>query len=164
MPFGLKNAYSEFQTIMNDIFNPFSHFKIVYIDDVLIFSRSIKEHWKHLNAFLDIIKRSGLVVSAKMIKLFQTKIRFLGFDISEGKIHPIDRAIQFTDKFPYVITEKTQLQRFLVLSITLLISIKIYKNIVNLCLIGCRIIHLPRPMSILPLSNRLRSMSRHFLV
>jgi hypothetical protein len=38
------------------------------------------------------------VVSASKIKLFQTKIRFLGFDISEGKIRPIDRAIQFADK------------------------------------------------------------------
>jgi hypothetical protein len=113
MPFGLKNAPSEFQNIMNDIFNPFSHFTIVYIDDVLIFSKSIEEHWKHLNAFLDTIKYNGLVVSASKIKLFQTKIRFLGFDISEGKIRLIDRAIQFVDKFPDVITEKTQLQRFL---------------------------------------------------
>jgi hypothetical protein len=47
------------------------------------------------------------------IKLFQTKIRFLGFDISEGQIRPIDRAIQFADKFPDVIINKTQLQRFL---------------------------------------------------
>ena len=38
MPFGLKNALSEFQNIMNDIFNSFSHFTIVYIDDVLIYS------------------------------------------------------------------------------------------------------------------------------
>jgi hypothetical protein len=113
MPFGLKNAPSEFQNIMNDIFNHFSHFTIVYIDDVLIFSKSIEEHWKHLNAFLETIKHNGLVVSASKIKLFQTKIRFLGFDISEGKIRPIDRAIQFADKFPDVITEKTQLQRFL---------------------------------------------------
>ena len=51
MPFGLKNTYSEFQHIMNDIFNPFSHFSIVYIDDILIFSKSISEHWKHLTAF-----------------------------------------------------------------------------------------------------------------
>jgi hypothetical protein len=113
MPFGLKNAPSEFQNIMNDIFNPFIHFTIVYIDDVMIFSKSIEEHWKHLNTFLDTIKHSGLVVSAKKIKLFQTKIRFLGFDIFEGKIRPIDRAIQFADRFPDVITEKTQLQRFL---------------------------------------------------
>jgi len=36
MPFGLKNAPSEFQRIMNDIFNPLSKFTIVYIDDVFV--------------------------------------------------------------------------------------------------------------------------------
>jgi hypothetical protein len=74
MPFGLKNAPSEFQNIMNDIFNPFTHFAIVYIDDVLIFSKSIEEHWKHLNSFLDTIKHSGLVVSAKKIKCSNNSI------------------------------------------------------------------------------------------
>jgi hypothetical protein len=113
IPFGLKNAPSEFQNIMNDIFNPFTYFTIVYIDDVLIFSKSIEKHWKHLNSFLDTIKHSGFVVLAKKIKLFQTKIRFLGYDISEGQIRPIDRAIQFADNFPDVIIDKTQLQRFL---------------------------------------------------
>ena len=44
MPFGLKNAPSEFQNIMNNIFNPFSHFTIVYIDDVLVYSSSINEY------------------------------------------------------------------------------------------------------------------------
>ena len=113
MPFGLKNAPSEFQNIMNDIFNPFSHFTIVYIDDVLVYSNSIDEHWKHLYSFLDTIKRNGLVISDKKIKLFRTKVRFLGYDISKGQIHPIDRAIQFADKFLNVIIDKTQLQRFL---------------------------------------------------
>jgi hypothetical protein len=113
VPFGLKNALTEFQRIMNDILNPFSHFAIVYIDDVIIYSKSIDEHWKHLNSFLEIIKTNGLVISAKKIKLFQTKIRFLGFDISEGQIRPIDRAIEFASKFPDVITDKNQLQRFL---------------------------------------------------
>ena len=113
MPFGLKNAPSEFQNIMNDIFNSFSHFTIVYIDDDLIYSCSINEHWKHLYSFLDTIKRNCLVVSAKKIKLFQTKVRFLHYDNSQGQIHPIDKAIQFVDKFPDVITDKTQLQRFL---------------------------------------------------
>ena len=49
MPFGLKNSPSEFQNIMNDIFTPFTDFSIVYIDDVLIFSKSIVDHWKHLD-------------------------------------------------------------------------------------------------------------------
>ena len=114
MPFGLKNAPSEFQNIMNDIFNSFSHFPIVFIDDVLVYSNSIDEHQKHLYSFLETIKRNGLaVVSAKKIKLFQTKFRFLGYDISKGKIRPIGKAIHFADKFPDVIIDKTQLQRFL---------------------------------------------------
>ena len=48
MPFRLKNAPSEFQKIMNDIFNPYSNFVIFYIDDVLIFSQDIDQHFKHL--------------------------------------------------------------------------------------------------------------------
>ena len=41
MPFRLKNAPSEFQKIMNEIFNTYTSFCIVYIDDVLIFSQNI---------------------------------------------------------------------------------------------------------------------------
>ena len=53
MPFGLKNAPSEFQNIMNYIIILISNFGIVYIDDVLIFSTSIDQHFKHLNIFYD---------------------------------------------------------------------------------------------------------------
>ena len=45
MPFGLKNVLSEFQNIINDIFNDYTRFSIVYIDDVLIFSNFIEEHF-----------------------------------------------------------------------------------------------------------------------
>ena len=44
MPFGLKNASSEFQKIMNEIFNQFSNFIIVYIDGVLVYFTSVGEH------------------------------------------------------------------------------------------------------------------------
>ncbi|KAL5779429.1 hypothetical protein ACOSQ2_010166 [Xanthoceras sorbifolium] len=52
MPFGLKNAPSEFQHIMNEIFNPYMDYIIVYIDDVLVFSKSLDQHWKHLKTFI----------------------------------------------------------------------------------------------------------------
>lgn len=113
MPFGLKNAPSEFQNIMNEIFNPYTTFSIVYIDDVLIFSKSIDQHFKHLYTFLNIVKKHGLVVSAKKMQIFQTKIRFLGHNIYQGTITPISRSIEFASKFPDEIKEKTQLQRFL---------------------------------------------------
>ena len=113
MPFGLKNAPSEFQKILNDIFNPYSKFVIVYIDDVLIFSQNIDQHFKHIQTFINIIKQNGLAVSKSKINLFQTKIRFLGHNIYQGTIIPIDRSIEFANKFPNQITDKTQLQRFL---------------------------------------------------
>ena len=70
MPFGLKNASSEFQNMMNNIFNECTKFSIVYIDDILIFSNSIEEHFKHLKNFQKIVRENGLVISASKIKLF----------------------------------------------------------------------------------------------
>ena len=61
MPFGLKNAPSEFQCIMNEIFNPYTEFSIVYIDDVLIYSDNVDQHWKHLEIFLKTVKTQGLI-------------------------------------------------------------------------------------------------------
>ena len=113
MPFGLKNAPSEIQRIMNDIFNVYSKFCIVYFDDVLIFSHSIDQHFKHLHIFFHIVKQNGLVVSKKKISLFQTRVCFLGHCICQGIVTPIKRSLSFTTKFPDKITNKTQLQRFL---------------------------------------------------
>ena len=98
---------------MNEIFNPCTQFSIVYIDDVLIFSNSVDEHWKHLNTFFEIVKYNGLVISASKIELFQTKIRIFGYNIYQWMVIPINRSIQFADKFPDEILYKTQLQRFL---------------------------------------------------
>ena len=109
MPFGLKNAPSEFQKVMNDIFNPYLNFILVYIDDVLIYSDNLEQHLKHINIFFDITKRNGLVVSTSKISLCQTSIRFLGHNICQGKIILISRSIEFADKFPDQILDKTQL-------------------------------------------------------
>ena len=59
---------------MNDIIIPISNFAIVYIDDVLIFSTSIDQHFKHLNIFYDLMFKNGLVVSAPKMSLFQNQI------------------------------------------------------------------------------------------
>ncbi|KAA0058439.1 Enzymatic polyprotein [Cucumis melo var. makuwa] len=91
MSFGLKNAPSEFQKIMNDIFNQYQEFTIVYIDDVLVFSNTVDQHFKHLKVVLNAIKSNGLVVSKPKIKLFQTRVRFLGYEINQGIIKPIQR-------------------------------------------------------------------------
>jgi len=100
MPFGLKNAPSEFQNIMNDIFTPYTAFIIVYIDDVLVFSNTIDQHFKHLQIFISVMERNGLAASASKIHLFQTKIRFLGHHIYQGTIKPIQRALALLINVP----------------------------------------------------------------
>ena len=52
---------------MNDIFNPFQDLSIVYVDDVLIFSQTIDQHFKHLQTFFMTVKISGLVMSKHKI-------------------------------------------------------------------------------------------------
>jgi len=48
---------------MNDIFNLYSKFLTVYIDDILVFSKSISEHFSYLQKEINIIKQNELVVS-----------------------------------------------------------------------------------------------------
>ena len=106
MSFGLKNAHSEFQNIMNNIFNAYTRFSITYIDDVLIFSNSIEEHFQHLRIFQKLVRENGLVISTSKITNFQTKIRFIGFEIYQGTIKPIQRAIELANKFPDELKDK----------------------------------------------------------
>lgn len=58
---GFKNTLSEFQNIINSIFNDYSHFTIVYLDDIFVFSNFINEHLQHLNQYYEIINDNGLV-------------------------------------------------------------------------------------------------------
>lgn len=107
MHFGLKNAPSKFQKVMDIIFEPYFDWLILYIDDVLIFSKNIQEPFKNL------VKHNGLVLSKKKKEVFQTTIKFLGHTICNGHISLQKHALEFADKFPDVIIDKNQLQRFL---------------------------------------------------
>ena len=113
MPFGHKNALSEFQNIMNDIFNPHFQFIVVYIDDVLVLFYSLEKNFMYLNFFFKVIKADGMACFVLKMKLFQTKIRFLGHEIYQGKTKPVQRSMEFVDKFLDEIKDKKQLQRFL---------------------------------------------------
>jgi hypothetical protein len=63
MPFGLCNALKTFMRVMNDVFRPFlDEFVIVYLDDILVFSRTWDEHVRHVNKLLDTLQREKLYV------------------------------------------------------------------------------------------------------
>jgi hypothetical protein len=55
---GLTNAPATFQTVMNSIFAPYlKNFVVVYLDDILIFSKSEEEHQAHVRLVLDVLRR-----------------------------------------------------------------------------------------------------------
>ena len=77
------------------------------MDDVQIFLNLIEKYFKHLKTFLYVVKASGLVISEKKISLFQIRVRFLGHYICQGTIVPIERSLEFTNRFPDKILDKT---------------------------------------------------------
>ena len=74
MPQGLKNAPSSFQRIMYDLLvNTRWDFCIVYIDDILIFSRTFEEHLAHLNEILSVLSNANLQLNPKNVHLSNRK-------------------------------------------------------------------------------------------
>jgi hypothetical protein len=100
-PLGLKNAPALFQRKMQNFFNENQEFVLVYIDDLLIFSKMYKEHIAHLDMFFRKVEQNILIVSKNKIEICKEKINFLGHEIGEGKIylqdHIAKRILQFPD-------------------------------------------------------------------
>ena len=61
-------------------------FILVYINDILVFSKTFHEHIKHLELVSKELIDNGLVVSRKKIKLFKNQIEFLGLELENGQV------------------------------------------------------------------------------
>lgn len=89
MPFGLCNAPSTFQRSMNEIFkDEIWKFVIPYLDDIIIFSKTLEEHKLHLEVVLGKIKAAGIALNPGKCKLFRSEIKILGNIIAYNTIKP----------------------------------------------------------------------------
>jgi hypothetical protein len=79
MPFGLRNAPPTFQRLMNKILKEYLYeFVVVYIDDILIYSKTFEEHMDHLKKVFRRLKEANLMVKFKKCKFCVPNIEFLG--------------------------------------------------------------------------------------
>ncbi|KAL4334046.1 hypothetical protein GQ457_07G007710 [Hibiscus cannabinus] len=83
MPFGLTNAPAAFMDLMNIIFKPYlDKFVIVFIDDILIYSRNKDEHAEHLQIVLQTLREHLLFVKFSKCEFWLPEVSFLGQFIS----------------------------------------------------------------------------------
>lgn len=111
MPFGLKNSAQAFQRFMDTVLRGLQ-FIFVYLDDILVFSRSEKEHKSHLRQVFERLREYGLVISIAKCQFGIREIDFLGHHIDKCGVVPLPRKVQAVMDFPKPVTTK-KLQEFL---------------------------------------------------
>ncbi|XP_052723888.1 uncharacterized protein LOC108343993 [Vigna angularis] len=87
MPFGVTNAPAIFMDYMNRIFRPYlDKFVVVFIDDILIYSKSFEEHEDHLRIVLGVLREKELYAKKSKCEFWMKEIQFLGHVVSAGGI------------------------------------------------------------------------------
>ena len=82
MPFGLTNAPATFMRLMNDVLRSFlDDFVTVYLDYILVFSRTWDEHVKHVKQILDVLKRENPYDKLSKCEFGKTFLNYLGYII-----------------------------------------------------------------------------------
>ena len=101
MPFGVTNAPSTFQRMMNSLFKEeLDDFVLVYLDDILVFSSTLEEHIAHIRKALERLRSAKLYARLHKCAFFQRRVEYLGFDVSADGIQPSQEKVKAVVEWP----------------------------------------------------------------
>jgi len=114
MFFGMTNSPATFQTMMNDIFRDLiaEGIMVVYLDDILIFTRTEEEHAKAIKRVLQILQEHKLFLHPEKCEFCKERIEYLGLVISENKVSMDSVKVAGVREWPTP-ENKTDVQAFL---------------------------------------------------
>jgi hypothetical protein len=101
MPFGLTNAPATFQRFIDAVLAGYHwKFLIVYLDDIIVFSRTFRQHLKDLSQVFERLKQANVKLKASKCHLFKKELVYLGHLVSREGIRPDPRKIEALEKMP----------------------------------------------------------------
>ena len=111
VPFGLAQAPVHFQKFINEVLAD-CNFTMRYLDDIIIFSKTEKEHLEHLEIIFNRLHEAGLKLKLQKCSFFNKHIQYLGHLISDEGIQPLPEKLESIAKMPVPKNAK-QVKQFL---------------------------------------------------
>ena len=99
--FGLTNAPATFQKVMDEVFGPhIGKFVLVYLDDILVFSKTPEEHVEHMRIVLDLLRKHKLYAKLSKCDFNQAELRFLGHIVGAPGVRVDPGKTALLDNWP----------------------------------------------------------------
>ena len=100
MPFGLRNAPATFQRAVDIILSKVKwQFALVYLDDVIIYSKTVSDHFNHVRVVLSMLQKAGVSLKLAKCKFFDASVDYLGHVVRPGQLEVASRTVDAVRQF-----------------------------------------------------------------